>query len=224
MTALAHIPFPAHPDQQAMPEPSAVNDDQRDTWTILRVTPLMERKVAAALGPKTDEHPYGAGLTVYVPIEKYRPANHWRARTRPLIPGYVFADLPDDDSLDTARENYAVRDVMCHDDGIPFRLSADVIGALILFEAWRVFDRTWRPPPFRAQKRGGRKVSSYRETKWEHGKRVRILDGPFAGFLGTVMATPRDLRINVVTAIFGRQTTIELGEDEVEAAQEGSAR
>lgn len=199
-----------------MPKP--VNDDERDTWAILCVTPLMERKVAAALGPKTEEHPYGKGLTVHVPIEKYRPANHWRPRTRPLIPGYVFADLPNDDAIDTARENYAVRDIMCHDSGVPFRLSANVIGALILFEAWHAFDRTWKPPPFRVQKRGGRK-SSFRETKWQHGKRVRIMDGPFAGFLGTIMATPRDQRIEVLTAIFGRQTTIELGEDEVEAAQ-----
>lgn len=188
-------------------------------WSILRVTPLMERKVAAALGPKTAENRHGAGLEVYVPIEKYRPPNHWRPRTRPLIPGYVFAALPDDQALDIARGNQAVREVMCHDGGVPFRVDPLDIGSLMFLEACHVFDRTWKPPPFRVSKRGGRKAS-FRETRWEHGKRVRIKNGPFAGFLGTVMATPRDRRIEVLTAIFGRQTTIELGDDEVESEQD----
>jgi transcription antitermination factor NusG len=186
-------------------------------WSILCVTPNMERKVAAALGPRTEENRHGAGLRVYVPIEKYRPANHWRPRTRPLMPGYVLAELPDDEALDLARGNHAVRHVICDQSGQPLRVPLIDIGSLIFLEACHAFDRTWRPPPFRTRKRGGQK-SSYREAKWESGRRVRISSGPLAGFVGTVMATPRDQRIEVLTAIFGRDTTIELGDDDVEDA------
>jgi transcription antitermination factor NusG len=191
-------------------------------WTILRVPSNMARKVACALGPKTQENPHGAGLTVYVPIEKFRPANHWRPKTRPLMPGYVFALLTTDEELDVARGNHAVREVMCQ-DGDPVKVPAILIGSMILLEACHAFDRTWKPPPFRSRKRGGRKAS-FRESRWEHGKRVRITDGPFAGFLGTVMATPRNERIAVLTAIFGRQTTIEVGDAQIEAEQDDAPR
>jgi transcription antitermination factor NusG len=175
-------------------------------WSILRVATPMARKVADAL---TD-----AGVRCYVPVEKYRPPNHWRARTRPLIPGYVFAELLDDDMLDLARENHAVREVMSR-DGRAVTIPALAIGTLVAFEALHLFDRTWKPT-WRSHKRRGRKASTI-QSRWQHGQRVRVLDGSFAGFEGDITSVARPQRIEVLVYIFGRAVPVELGEDEVES-------
>lgn len=184
-------------------------------WTILRVTPNMARKVAESLNDEGRKA--GVGLRCYVPIEKYKPATHWRPRTRPLIPGYVFAEILSDEALDLARENHAVREVMCW-DGKPVRVPAIVIGTMIAFEALHMFDRTWKPT-YRHGKRGG-KASSLIASRWKHGQRVRVLEGPFASFEADIMDVPRDGRIGVLVSIFGRATPVNLGEDEVEAVGE----
>lgn len=179
-------------------------------WNILCVAPGMERKVAAALGPKTEENRHGAGLQVYVPIERYRPATTWRSRTRPLMPGYVLALLRDDDELDLARKNHAVREVMCR-EGRPVRLSALDVGSLILFEAWGMFDRTWESPA--PSIRGQRKL----RHKWERGQRVRVTDGPFAGFPAEIQKAERADRMEVFVTLFGRVTPVTLDEEMIES-------
>jgi transcription antitermination factor NusG len=178
-------------------------------WNILRVSPNMERKVRDALSD--------AGLTVYVPIEKYRPPNHWRPRTRPLIPGYLFALLPDDDALDTARKNHAVREVMCA-DGKPVQVPALHIGALVLSEACHAFDRTWR---WSGARKGKGKSKGRRQepiSRWKSGERVKVNEGPFAGFEGTIVDVRRQNRMGVLITIFGRVTEAELDDDWLEPA------
>lgn len=178
-------------------------------WSILRVTPNMERKVAAALGPATEENPHGAGLSVYVPLERYRPATTWRSRQRPLIPGYIFAELKDDYDLDLARANHAVRDVMSR-DGKPIRLPAIWVGSLILAEACGEFDQTWNAPAPR--KRGSRKT----RWEWEKGEVARVTDGPFAGFNATIEKADRADRMKVFVDLFGRVNPVTLDEEMLE--------
>jgi transcription antitermination factor NusG len=197
-----------------------VTDAHRDTlrrrlenrairpWTVLRVTSGMERKVAKALGPKTEDDPQGAGLAIYVPIERYRPARTWRSRTRPLMPGYIFADLPDEDSLDLARKNYAVREVMCR-DGQPVKVPALAIGCMILMEACGEFDLTWDAPAPIRNKARGRKPT----RKWVKGQRVKVADGPLAGFLAEIIKADQADKIAVLVSIFGRETPVELDEE-----------
>jgi transcriptional antiterminator RfaH len=180
-------------------------------WNVLRVSPNMERKVCEALGPKTKEIPHGAGLRVYVPVEKYRPKRTWRSRTRPLIPGYIFADLPDEDALDTARQNYAVRDIMCL-DGKPLAVPAIAIGAMILMEAFGEFDTTWNSPAPIRDKSRGRKPS----RNWKHGELVKVTEGPFAGFMAEIVKAERADRIEVLVSLFGRETPTELDEEMIE--------
>lgn len=186
----------------------SVADQPSASWSILRVTPQMVRRVSESLTE--------AGLTVYAPMERYRPANHWRTKTRPLFSGYLFADLPDDLALDLARANHAVRDVMSRESTI-IRLPALVIGTMILLEAWHVFDQTWKPPlPMRKNRRG--RKPTMRPTRWEHGQRVRVRSGPFEGHLGDIMRTDRGDRIGVMLMIFGRPTPIEVDDSGLEAA------
>jgi transcription antitermination factor NusG len=186
-------------------------------WNILRVAPHMERRVRDTLAD--------VGLKVYVPIEKRWPkgyermskAQKLRARpiTRPLIPSYIFALLPDDESLDLARGNHAVREVMCF-DGKPIRVPARELGGMVLFEACHAFDETWEPP-----KRKGKKRGKGGKAKWKAGQRVKVKDGPFAGFFAEVLRAGRDERVVVATRIFGRVSDVELEPDQVEVVGDG---
>lgn len=210
-------------EAQSMPRPSAeviplpkarlplkAGSPTAPPWNVLRVTPMMERKVAEALTE--------AGLRVYAPIERYRPASHWRPRTRPLIPGYVFAELPTDRHLDLARANHAVRDVMCL-DGRPLRIPPLSIGSLILFEAWGAFDRTVKPPISRRNRRKGRKGANI-ESRWKNGQRVKVKSKdhhhPFEGYAGEVFRADAGARIQVLINLFGRATSVEVDEDWLE--------
>jgi transcription antitermination factor NusG len=174
-------------------------------WSILRVKPSMERRVRDAL--------LDAGLTVYVPIEKYRPARTWKSRTRPLMPGYIFASLLNDDDLDLARGNHAVLAVMSR-DGKPVKIPALAIGALVLAEAMGDFDQTWNAPaPVRDKRRGRRPRHA-----WVKGQRVKVTEGPFAGFLAEIVNAERADRIETLVVMFGRVTPVTLDEDMLEAA------
>ena len=179
-------------------------------WCVLRVKPNMERRVRDTL--------HDAGLSVYVPLERYKPANHWRARHRPLMPGYIFADLPDDDALDLARRNYAVREVMCR-DGRLVGISPIVIGGIVLFEAFGAFNTAKRESGARkGSKRGQKKRGKGFVSRWVKGERVKITDGPLEGFMAEIVRADREDRIEVLTFVFGRATPIQLDEDKIERA------
>jgi transcription antitermination factor NusG len=175
-------------------------------WTILQTAPRMERRVEETLRD--------AGLTVYVPIEKYRPANSWRARLRPLIPGYIFADLPTDRELDLARENVNVR-LMVRNGG-PVKVRAIDIGSMILAEACGAFDRTRKQRETRRNRRSGKRGGEPYVSLWKSGERIKIKDGPFAGFFGDILRADRPDRIEVLVTIFGRSTPVALDEDWIE--------
>lgn len=187
-------------------------------WLILCVSPLMERKVEETLRD--------VGLSVYVPIEKFRPktanvakaSKPWRPRTRPLIPGYIFADLADDRALDIARANHAVRRILCN-NGEPVKVPSIAIGSMVLFEAAGAFDRTVRQSGARKGRRRGPRGSSAPEGRWKSGQRVKIAEGPFAGFLAEIVRADREDRVEVLVSIFGRMTPTTLGEAEIEGGE-----
>lgn len=212
---------------QPIPQPAELRPPKpTSTWTILCVAPHMERKVAEALGPKTKEAPHGAGLTVYVPLEKYLPraANvarahcPWRPRTRALIPGVIFASLPDDRALDIARANHAVRRIMCR-DGRPVKVPAIEVGALILAEAFGAYDSTRKVSGARKGRRRGKRGSGMVESRWKSGQRVTIAEGPFAGFLAEIVRADREDRIEAMISVFGRMTALTLDETMIEGEE-----
>lgn len=190
---------------EASPRPRA--------WNILRVAPHLERRVRDTLAE--------AGLQVYVPIETRWPrgyqrmtkAEKMRARpiTRPLIPGLVFALLPDDESLDIARSNKAAK-LLKDGEGL-VKVRALDIGAMVLFEACHAFDETWAPPRPRRGKR-----AKAPNSRWKGGERVKITEGLFAGFFGEVLRANREDRIEVLVTLFGRATPAEVEEGWVQDA------
>lgn len=153
-------------------------------WYALRVVSRQEAFVAKALKE--------ADLTGYVPqhITEAKFARRKATRSRPLLSGYVLADLPDDEAIAAAME---IQGVVRGAHRIPLR--ALDIGALVLFEACHVFDETWKPP-----KAKGKRYSH----RWKRGDRVRVLGGPFEGHVGTVKRAHNKTRMEVEFVLFGR--------------------
>jgi transcriptional antiterminator NusG len=57
------------------------------------------------------------------------------------------------------------------------------------------------------------------KTQFQKGESVRIIDGPFTNFVGSVEDVDMDhARLNVMVSIFGRQTPVELNFFQVERA------
>lgn len=185
-------------------------------WAILGVTPLMERKVAETLRD--------AGLQVHVPIETYLPKSAnvarahrpWRPRTRPLIPGIVFALLETERDLDIARANHAVR-LNCR-EGRVVTVPSLAIGTFVLFEAMGAFDSARKvsgAAKRTRRKRRGKGVVA--ESRWVSGQRVKIAgEGAFAGFWGHVFRERGDGVVDVLVTLFGRETPVTIDEDMIE--------
>lgn len=193
-TATALLPNPPAYTEAAMPDDSSnvVPFAPRQTWCILRVQPQQERWVAETLREN--------GVNAYCPLQRLKPPHptiRHAARTKPLMPSYVFADLPDDLSIDTARNLRNVSSIMCL-EGRPRRVPRLAIGCLIFLEACHAFDETWEPPPIKDGLR-----YSYR---WRKGERVRIKGGAFAGFLAEVQRGHGRDHMAVLLQVFGRMT------------------
>lgn len=202
----APIDYAAWPGEDRKPKAAGgIVDPLR--WVLLRVTPRQERFVAKTLTEK--------GVIAYVPIEviqidkTVRKVKRKHTRERPLIPGYVFALLPDDDALDIARDIRPVLQIMCDGQGNPRKFPLLELGSLILAEAFHDFDDTWEPPKLKGQRYSHR---------WVKGERVKIAHGPFAGFEGEVTHVDRKDRIRVAIAIFGRFSETNVESADIRAA------
>lgn len=170
-------------------------------WALLKVTAQQERYVVEALNE--------LGVPAYAPkhITAAKHAKRKATRTRALIPGYVFAQVSDDDSIDAALSVRGVREIMCREGRVRAVRAIDV-GSLVLAEAFHLFDETWERPPIK-----GRRYSH----RWQKDETVRIDGGPFDGFIAQVLRTHNRNRIDVLLSLFGRATEISVKSKELRA-------
>lgn len=166
--------------------------NNHNRWVVLQVTQRQERWVRDELQEQ--------GVDAYVPlhITAAPKAKRKQTRTRALMPGYVFARLPDDESIDIALALRPVRAILCR-DGKPLRVSPLAIGSMILFEACHAFDETWQPPPVK-----GRRYSH----RWKRGDRVKIEGTAFDGFIAQVLRGRGRDQMEVLLTLFGRPTEV----------------
>ena len=158
-------------------------------WYVVRCVSRQERRVVQELED--------LGLVAYCPFE-IRWAKHAKRKasvSRALFPGYVFAVLPDGQSVYQAESIRLVRDIMRSESGSLLQASAASIRGLFLAEIFHTFDETWEPPKVK-----GRRYSH----RWKRGERVTISRGPFEGYAGEIARTRGARRVELLISVFGR--------------------
>lgn len=137
------------------------------------------------------------GYLVYVPRYKTRVRqrrNHrkWIDAVRPLFPGYLFVDCPHDASIGWLANRRGVRDVVRH--GIYPALVPDYAIERLRKDEGLNFNQPYR--------------SDGPASPFQVNDQVRITEGPFAGFYGTIGSLDRAQRITVFCHLFGRVTPV----------------
>lgn len=120
-----------------------------------------------------------------------------RGGNRNFYPGYIFVNM------DLTEESWhLVKDTPKVNGFIGGRHPSPVPEPEILLVAQQVAEGAAKPKP---------KVS------FETGAHVRVMDGPFANFTGTVEEVkPEKQKVRVLVSIFGRATPVELDYGQVE--------
>ena len=173
-------------------------------WYVVHAYSLYEKKVAAAIQERAELH----GLQdkfgeILVPTEEVVEMKSGQKRTseRMFFPGYVLVNMElDDDTWHLIKETPRVMGFIGGKADKPAPIS-DKEADLIL---QRVHDSEEAPRP---------------KTMFEPGETVRVTDGPFNDFNGTVEEVNYEKsKLRVAVSIFGRATPVELEFTQVEKA------
>ncbi|MGH8903563.1 MAG: transcription termination/antitermination protein NusG [Egibacteraceae bacterium] len=116
---------------------------------------------------------------------------------RKVFPGYVLVRMDlDDDSWYVVRNTPAVTGFVGPPGAKPFPLSIREVEAIL-----------------REPEESGEIIPS---VDYEEGENIRVTSGPFADFTGTISEINADQsKLKVLVSIFGRETPVELGFDQV---------
>ena len=173
-------------------------------WYVVHAYSGYEKKVAAALLDRVESH----GLSdrfgdILVPTEEVVEMRDGQKRKseRMFFPGYVLVQMElDDDTWHLVKDTPRVMGFIGGKADKPAPIT-DKEANLIL---QRVTDSEDKPRP---------------KTMFEPGESVRVNDGPFNDFNGTVEEVNYDKnKLRVAVSIFGRTTPVELDFNQVEKA------
>ncbi|MET0446638.1 MAG: transcription termination/antitermination protein NusG, partial [Pseudorhodoplanes sp.] len=170
-------------------------------WYIVHAYSNFERKVAESI----KERAAGAGLAdmfeqVLVPMEEVVEMRRGRkiASERKFFPGYVLVKMDLTDEAFHLIKNTPKVTGFLGADNKPMPISEAEASRLIQ----QVQEGIDRPKP---------------SVSFEVGEQVRVSDGPFASFNGTVEEVDEGRsRVKVAVSIFGRATPVELEFAQVE--------
>jgi transcriptional antiterminator NusG len=183
---------PASTEEQPAPEEQAVVDDGR-AWYVVHSYSGYENKVKKNLEHRIESmNMQNKIFQVVVPTEEEIEIKegHRRRTKKRVFPGYILVQMIlDEESW------YVVRNT----PGVTGFVSAGSKPApLRAEEADKIFKRMEAEAP---------KIKiSFRE-----GQTVRIIDGPFVDFMGTVEELDLDKgKVRVLLSLFGRETPVEL--------------
>lgn len=199
---------PANNEQPQGLDPAAVNVSKAKRWYIIHAYSGFEKKVAQAIletaATKNLSHHFEE---VVVPTEDVVEVRRGKkiAAERKFFPGYVLAKMDMTDATWTLVKNTDKVTGFLGGKGIRPQPISDAEAASI----------------FRQVQDG---VDSPRHTvHYEIGENVKIIDGPFESFVGTVEDVDDGRsKLKVSVSIFGRATPVELNFDQVHKVEGAS--
>ncbi|MGE0771018.1 MAG: transcription termination/antitermination protein NusG [Cyclobacteriaceae bacterium] len=177
-------------------------------WYVLRVISGQEKKVKSYLETEIDRSKLSEFIPqVLIPSEKvYEMRNgKKRVRERNFFPGYVLvsADLTNGKAFDTVNNIPGVIGFL----GTNGTGSSKDPVALRQSEVNRILGKVDEIDEFEEKL----------ETPFIKGESVKVMDGPFSGFTGSVEEIFEEKKkLNVMVKIFGRNTPVELNYMQVE--------
>lgn len=160
------------------------------TWRLLYVRPQSEGRYHANLAER--------GMSAYVPKETV-----WRGigirrqpAVKPLLPGYVFADLTDEELADAAHLPDVLYIIKAGDKPatVPSAFVDDLRGA----EGEGKFDRT------RKERQQAKRIGK----PLKPGERFEVLTGMWAGHIGQIARVVGSKRAEIVLSLFGRANPV----------------
>jgi transcriptional antiterminator NusG len=180
------------------------------SWYVLQVYSGYENRIEKKLRGMMESGELDKSIVqdVKVPAEEVTEIRDGKKRTqmKKVLPGYILVEL------DLPENNWkavclAIRDL----DGV-----SGFVGAT----------PTRKPPPLHAEEARailarsgeikGERVS-HPHTSFNSGDQVKITDGPFESFTGTVDEVHNDkTKLKVMVGIFGRNTPVEVDFNQVE--------
>ena len=188
--------------QTGEPQPER---NERFKWYILHAYSGFERKVRESIQSRVQAF----GLTdrvgrVMIPTEPVTEIVNGKKRTveRVFLPGYVLVEMElDNDLWHVIKNTPRVTGFLGTGDS-PVALSEAEVSSIL----------------FRSE---SSKDKPAMKVKFEKGEQVRINEGPFANFNGTVDDVNEDREtLKVMVTIFGRSTPVELEFGKVEKSVE----
>lgn len=168
-------------------------------WFVVYSNPRCEIRAKMGLDAK--------GFDTFLPMSE-DSVTRWRGKRKaivdmrkPLFSRYLFVsfDPNKDEWWEPIKTTDGVEDILSHGPQcIPSRVPSGAIEALQRAEGNGVFD--FRPKPCGLEK----------------GDRVRLAEGPFAGFIGEVLIAKPNKRVEVLLEIFSSKTKAEVYAAELE--------
>jgi transcription termination/antitermination protein NusG len=173
-------------------------------WYIVHTHSGYEHKAKAALEERVRalhmEHKFG---DVLVPVERVQELGKGGQRkisSRKFFPGYIFVNMVlDDETWHVIKDTPKITGFVGHATNPP-----EVPEAEVSEITQQMQEGALRPKP---------------KVLFEVGEPVKVIDGPFQDFNGTVEEVkPEKGKVRVLISIFGRATPVELDFVQVEKA------
>ena len=177
-------------------------------WYVLKVVSGQEKKVKSYLEAELVRQQLEGCITqILIPVEKVYEmrAGKRKIKERNFFPGYVLicAELSD------GRVNYLIKNI------------PGVLGFLST-RGWSISKAPVPLRPAEVNRILGRVDEAEGSdlclsSPFTVGERVKVIDGPFSGFLGSIQEIFEERKkLNITVKIFERNTPIELGYVQVE--------
>lgn len=182
-------------------------EQQKRNWYVVRCFSGHEKKVKEYLKREIELHGFEEKITdILIPSETVIEIRAGKKRTREknFFPGYMIVEAIYDDSVNNLISNApSVIGFLKNDK------TSDRPTPLKQEEVNRILGRTAQA--------AGPEGSGLVEIPFKKGDLVKVIDGPFKDFDGTVEEVyPDKLKLRVLVSIFGRRTPVEVDVNQVD--------